>query len=205
MSALEGGPGLWNALGATGARYRFCANAEDGVCNWMLPETETASFCESCRHNHLVPDLSIPANVERWGKIELAKRYVVRALMRWRLFRSDRTQDPERGLAFDLIADETCPDGRVKRVLTGHDNGLITINVAEADDAEREARRKAMREPYRTLVGHLRHEVGHYYWDRLVKDEGRIGAFREAFGDETRGLRRGARAPLPQRRRGRTG
>ncbi len=131
-----------------------------------------------------MPDLSIAPNVERWGKIELAKRYVIRALMRWRLRRPDRKQDPERGLAFDLIADETRPDGAVKRALTGHDNGLITINIAEADDAEREARRKAMREPYRTLVGHIRHEVGHYYWDRLVNDEGRVDAFREAFGDE---------------------
>ncbi len=185
MSALEGGLALWNALGANGARYRFCANAGDNVCNWMLPDTEPSTFCESCRHNSIVPDLSIAANVERWGKIELAKRYVIRALMRWRLPRPDRKQDPERGLAFDLIADETRPDGRVRRVLTGHDNGLITINIAEADDAEREARRKAMREPYRTLVGHIRHEVGHYYWDRLVNDEGRIDAFREAFGDET--------------------
>ena len=127
----------------------------------------------------------MPANVERWGKIELAKRYVIRALMRWRLPRPDRKQDPESGLAFDLIADETRADGRIKRVLTGHDNGLITLNIAEADDAEREARRAAMREPYRTLLGHIRHEIGHYYWDRLVSDEGRIGEFREAFGDET--------------------
>ncbi len=185
MSALEGGPAVWNALGAAGARYRFCANAEAGVCNWMLAEAEASSFCESCRHNHLVPDLSVPANVERWGKIELAKRYVIRALMRWRLPRPDRKQDPESGLAFDLIADETRADGRIKRVLTGHDNGLITLNIAEADDAEREARRAAMREPYRTLLGHIRHEIGHYYWDRLVSDEGRIGEFRDAFGHET--------------------
>ena len=69
-------------------------------------------------------------------------------------------------------------------ILTGHDNGVITINVAEADDAERERRRLQMHEPYRTLLGHFRHEVGHYYWDRLIKDSPRLEAFRAVFGDE---------------------
>ena len=60
--------------------------------------------------------------------------------------------------------------------MTGHDDGLITINIAEADSAERERRRVELGEPYRTLLGHLRHEVGHYYWDLLVRDGGRIEA-----------------------------
>ena len=70
-------------------------------------------------------------------------------------------------------------------MLTGHDDGLITINVAEADSAERERRRLELGEPYRTLLGHLRHEVGHYYWDLLVRDGGRIEAARAIFGDES--------------------
>ena len=75
--------------------------------------------------------------------------------------------------------------GEVKEhVLTGHDDGIIVINVAEADDAERERRRTQMHEPYRTLLGHLRHEIGHYYWDRLVRDSERLAEFRELFGDE---------------------
>jgi hypothetical protein len=69
-------------------------------------------------------------------------------------------------------------------VLTGHANGLITINIAEADDVERERRRQQLHEPYRTLLGHFRHEVGHYYWDRLIKDNSALGTFREYFGDE---------------------
>ena len=69
--------------------------------------------------------------------------------------------------------------------MTGHDNGLVTIALAEADDAERERRRAAMGEPYRTLLGHFRHEVGHYYWDRLVRDEGRLDQCRAVFGDDS--------------------
>jgi hypothetical protein len=59
--------------------------------------------------------------------------------------------------------------------LTGHLNGLITINVAEADDTERD----------RTLLGHLRHEVAHYYWDRLMPNSKWLPGFRKLFGDET--------------------
>ena len=68
--------------------------------------------------------------------------------------------------------------------MTGHANGVITLNVAEADDDERVRRRVALGEPYRTLLGHLRHESGHYYWDRLIQATGRQEAFRSVFGDE---------------------
>src|SRR4029453_19363135 len=70
------------------------------------------------------------------------------------------------------------------RVMTGHASGLITSNAEEADDALREQIKYALREPYRTLVGHLRHEVGHYYWDRLVWNTPWRGPFRQLFGDE---------------------
>ena len=47
--------------------------------------------------------------------------------------------------------------------------------------------RQAMGESYRTLLGHLRHEVGHWFWDVLVQgDPGRLDAFRGLFGDERR-------------------
>jgi hypothetical protein len=69
--------------------------------------------------------------------------------------------------------------------MTGHDNGVITIAVIEADDVERERRRVAMGEPYRTLLGHFRHEIGHYFWDRLVADRGLVDACRARFGNET--------------------
>jgi hypothetical protein len=88
------------------------------------------------------------------------------------------------GLTFDFLADSIDCDGKPVPALTGHDAGVITINVAEGDDGVREQRRMAMREPYRTLLGHFRHEIGHYYWDVLVRDGKRIDRFRELFGDE---------------------
>ena len=133
----------------------------------------------------MIPDLNIPQNIERWRKIELAKRYVFRSLMRWRLPRPNKIDDPDRGLAFDFLGDVGSNTGGAAHVLTGHDDGLITLNVAEGDDVEREKRRAALGEPYRTLVGHFRHEIGHYYWDRLVRDDSRrLEAFRAVFGDE---------------------
>ena len=185
MSALEGGPEAFSALGAGGRKYRYCDNAASGACNWLIPAESPDRLCQSCRHNRTIPDLSVPENVERWRRIELAKRYVIRALMRWRLPMADRKEDPENGLAFDFLNDVTTPDGQEQRVMTGHDNGVITLNVIEGDDAEREKRRASLGELYRTLVGHLRHEIGHYYWDRLVRDGGRLEAFRELFGDES--------------------
>jgi hypothetical protein len=88
--------------------------------------------------------------------------------------------DPERGLTFEFLAD----GDRETPVMTGHADGLITVNIAEADDAERERRRTAMHEPYRTLLGHMRHESGHYYWDHLIAQTSEIDEFRSLFGDE---------------------
>jgi hypothetical protein len=86
------------------------------------------------------------------------------------------------GLAFEFLEDSR--QGDAKRVLTGHDNGLITINIAEADDVHRETERTLQKEPYRTLLGHFRHEIGHYFWDVLISNNPKLEAFRELFGDE---------------------
>jgi hypothetical protein len=181
MAAVEAEGKGWRALESESGPYVYCANWELGGCNWLIDGNSEATLCESCRHNRVIPDLSIPDNVLRWQKIELAKQYLFRSLMRWRLPIPDRVEDPEQGLAFDLLSD----DGEVEPVKTGHADGVITLNIAEADDAERENRRMSMGETYRTLVGHFRHEIGHYYWDRLVRDRGRIPEFRELFGDES--------------------
>jgi hypothetical protein len=180
MSALDGGPSQFQALAADSASYRYCDNAQHGVCNWLVPQESADRLCEACRHNRTIPDLSIGQNIERWAKIELAKRYVFRSLLRWRLPHPAKTEDAEKGLAFDFLS-----DGGQTPVLTGHDDGLITLNIAEGDDAEREKRRTSLGEPYRTLVGHFRHELGHYYWDRLVREGGRLQPFRNLFGDES--------------------
>lgn len=184
MSALDGGPSSFVALGGDGANYRFCGNAQHGVCNWMVREDAPDIFCNSCRLNRTIPDLSIPRNIERWGKLELAKRYVIRSILRWGLPHPGKQQEPERGLAFEFLGDVQTGAGPSHKVLSGHYHGLITLNIAEADEGVRETRRAAMGEPYRTLIGHFRHEIGHYYWDLLVRDGGRIDAFRATFGDE---------------------
>lgn len=180
LSALEPEGEAWRALADPGTLYRFCANAEHGACNWMLPADAEATFCAACQHNLTIPDLSVPENLRRWQELEGAKHRLFYTLFKLGLPVPARPGDPE-GLAFNFLAD---PPDDAPRVLTGHDNGLITINVIEADDAEREKLRTAMHEPYRTLLGHFRHEVGHFFWDKLVRDKGRLDGFRELFGDE---------------------
>ena len=91
-----------------------------------------------------------------------------------------KVDDSFNGLAFDLVTSQP----GAGTVLTGHDNGLITLNLQEADDAIRESIRTAMGEPYRTLLGHFRHETGHYYWDLLVKNSPLLEDFRQLFGNE---------------------
>lgn len=130
-----------------------------------------------------MPNLDDPANLVAWRRVEDAKHRLVYTLMRLGLPLPDRRQSPQDGLMFDILADP--PDNDAPRVMTGHDNGLVTLALAEADDAERERRRTLMREPYRTLLGHFRHEVGHWYWDRLVRDRGLLAETRTVFGDDT--------------------
>ena len=179
ISALEEAGPVWKALGSPDREWRFCANAEYSVCNWLVPAASTARFCVACRHNRMVPDLSEKANWDSWAKMELAKHRLFYTLLRLGLPTPSRVENPANGLVFDFLTDA---EGKV---MTGHDDGLITLAVAEADDAEREARRARMGEPYRTLLGHFRHEVGHFYWDMLIRDGHRIEAFRAVFGDES--------------------
>ena len=121
-----------------------------------------------------------PGNQNLWRLIEIAKHRLFYTLLELKLPLITRAEDPDEGLVFEFMADES-PS---KKVLTGHDEGRITLSIAEADDAEREKRRKAMGEPYRTLLGHFRHEIGHYYWDRLVRDSPALEACRAVFGDD---------------------
>jgi hypothetical protein len=165
---------------ADGARWKACGNAVQGLCNWLVPAEDADAFCPACELNRTIPDLGVPGNAERWQALEAAKRRLVYALLRLRLPLRSHKEDEDRGLAFDFLA-----DAGDAPVMTGHDDGLITINIAEADSPERERRRVELGEPYRTLLGHLRHEVGHYYWDVLVRDGGKLEAARAVFGDES--------------------
>jgi hypothetical protein len=164
--------------------WRICANHKLIGCNWLIEPDDTAHFCASCRHTLVIPDLALNQNVDRWAKLERAKRILFYALHKFHLPLPDQTASPENWLRFEFKADQLTLGGQQSKVLTGHDNGLITINIAEADDAVRERNRVAMGEPYRTLLGHFRHEIGHYYWDRLVLDRSQVENFRALFGDE---------------------
>jgi hypothetical protein len=182
VTALQAKEGAWQALAEPKGKYRYCANAEHNVCNWLLPFHHPEQFCAACRHNRTIPDLSQPHNLTRWRKIETAKHRLFYTLLKLRLPLTTRVEDPE-GLGFDFIADQNGGFGHA-HVMTGHDSGLITINLAEADDPERERQRFEMGEAYRTLLGHFRHEIAHYYWGRLVARSSFLQEFRNIFGDE---------------------
>ena len=174
--------GTWRSpiLQAAGKTYRLCKNyTDEQICNWAVPASDPESLCASCRLTRTIPDLSQPGHRPAWYRLEMAKRRVIFTLLQLSLPLQSFEEDSERGLAFEFKADE--PGAKV---LTGHLNGVITIHVSEADDVERERQKRAVHEPYRTIVGHIRHEVGHYYWERLIGASTRVETFRSLFGDE---------------------
>jgi len=174
--------GLWvDASGATQGLLRQCDNSAHGVCNWLCDDATTDLFCVACRHNKIIPDLTVEGNLARWQQLEVAKHRLFYTILRLGLPVQTRLDNPEEGLEFDFMG---APDGS-GGVLTGHSDGVITIALREADDVEREKMRVEMGEYYRTLLGHFRHEIGHYFWNVLVRDAGRLGACRAMFGDDT--------------------
>jgi len=162
------------------ARYRLCQNhTSESACNFAVPQHDPNPLCVACRLTRVLPDLSVPENPLRWYRLEVAKRRLFYTLGKLGLVATAPSDGSADGPMFQFLAD--LPG---QPVLTGHAQGMITINVAEADDAERVKRRVEMHEPYRTLLGHFRHESGHYYWDRLIDEGGRQESFRKVFGDE---------------------
>ena len=149
-----------------------CDNRAIIGCNWSVDDP--GRYCSSCSLNRTIPNLSFPRNVLLWRRVEEAKRRLIYDLRRLRLPLVSRTGA---AIAFDLLTEEAGP------VLTGHLSGVITLNIVEADDVERESRRTAFREPYRTLLGHFRHEVGHFYWEMLVQGTKLQAPFDLIFGD----------------------
>lgn len=159
---------------------RLCRNArERDACNWLVAGPADAEYCGSCALSSVIPDLTDAANLTAWRRIEAAKRRLLYTLRALGLPVANRADQPDGGLTFRFLkGTEAAP------VMTGHDDGVITLNIDEADFAFRENMREKMGEGYRTVLGHLRHEIGHYYWDRLIRDGGRQPAFRTLFGDE---------------------
>ncbi len=187
IEAAEGRADVWRPASGTAREgsplYRLCRNCtEHGVCNWALPADEDAEYCRACRLNHVIPNLGSVKGKEAWRALEAAKRRVIYTLFELGLAVEPKSTLHPEGLMFDFLEDGTSADA--PKVLTGHDDGLVTINVAEADASFREKMRQRMGEAYRTVLGHFRHEVGHYFWDRLIKDGPHLAAFRDRFGDE---------------------
>jgi hypothetical protein len=152
-----------------------CANRTLIGCNWSSDRSEP--YCLSCRLTRTIPNLGPPQNVPLWRRVEQAKRRLVYDLIRLEL---PLANGEGQQVAVDILSEEAS----TSPVMTGHLDGLITLSLSEADDVERETRRHAFREPYRTLLGHFRHEVGHFYWDVLVNDTALQNPFRLIFGDE---------------------
>lgn len=156
-----------------GARLSYCANEAHGACNWLVRAGSASPFCTACELNRTIPNLSDPANVIAWREFERAKKRLVYSLLRLGL-PLDGAALGKAPLTFDFVA----------AALTGHLDGVITIAIGEADSLERERQRRAMAETYRSLLGHLRHESGHYYWMLLIEGTGHVARFRQLFGDE---------------------
>ncbi len=184
LVALEKDGDAWTAVEGTGQRFHYCRNHDSGVCNWLIPAAGEKTLCSACELNRTIPNLGDPGNVAAWQNIEAAKHRLIYSIHRFGLPLQNKAEAPATGLAFDFLSDEGAPPN-VPGISTGHTRGCITINIAEADPAHREWTRTRMAEPYRTLIGHFRHEIGHYYWERLVRSApDTLTAFRGLFGDE---------------------
>jgi hypothetical protein len=172
----------WSIIPTDGQAYDYCANHKHNVCNWLVPAGQ--EFCEACALNRTIPRLDNDNNRLAWQQLEKAKHRLIYGLKQLRLPVVSKADQPNTGLAFDFLSDPQDGDPEHK-VTTGHANGLITINLAEADSVHREWIRRKLSEPYRTLIGHFRHEVGHYYWEVLVQPKSdTLAVFRQLFGNE---------------------
>jgi hypothetical protein len=142
-----------------------CANAGLADCNWV---PDDGPLCGCCALTRTRPADDDGAGLAAFARTEAAKRRLV--------FQLDELGLPTDGVVFDLLSSAEQP------VTTGHADGVVTIDLAEGDDPHREALRVQLAEPYRTLLGHLRHEIGHWYWTVLVQPDPE--PFRALFGDE---------------------
>lgn len=181
MKTFEVTPEGWKRLDGSTKLYRPCKNYQQHqVCNWMVNIDSPSDFCESCRLTRVIPNLHEEQNITYWAQLETAKRRFLYMTQRLNIFPRRKKDDNDRkGLSFRFLV----PTDK-KPVLTGHANGVITLNAFEADHLYRERTRISMGEEYRTLLGHFRHESGHYYFDVLIDQSHWIDEFRTLFGDE---------------------
>lgn len=165
---------VFRALGLPARRrLAYCANAAHGACNWLTTLDSSGGLCRACSLNRTIPNLSEPGNIDAWRLLERAKKRLVYSLLRF-------------GLPFDTASGAGKPMTLdfAKNAATGHLDGVITIDIMEADAVERERQRQHFQEPYRSLLGHLRHESGHFFWPAVTAEPKALTEFRTLFGDE---------------------
>jgi hypothetical protein len=165
--------------------YTYCKNHIHNLCNWLVDTDDHSEFCLACSLNRTIPHLLDSDNLDKWKQIEFAKHRLVYQLLRFRLPVVSKMEDEQKGLCFDFISKNEVSE-ESKGIMTGHADGVITLLISEADPVIREKIKQQMSERYRTLLGHFRHEVGHYFWDRLIRDQHfNLENFRAVFGNET--------------------
>jgi hypothetical protein len=169
----------WSVIGEPdGPRFRSCARSESAACNWLIAESEVHGSCASCRLTQGEPP-SEESELRAFALAEGAKRRLLYQLLDLSLPVVGRDRDPEVGLAFVLAGGKTGSP-----VVTGHRYGVITLDLSESDSVHRERMKSQFGEPYRTVLGHFRHEIGHYYWMLLIEGRPAHKRFRRLFGDE---------------------
>jgi hypothetical protein len=166
---------------AAGLVWWICRNLDLSGCTWLTPVE--GGQCAACDLTRTRPADDDVEGLEQFVLAERAKRHLVIELDTLGFPVVSRLEDPEEGLAFDLLS--TTERAAEDNVVIGHESGVITIDLAESDDAYREKVRAQLDEPYRTMLGHLRHETGHYYEWQLVRGDERMSRCRELFGDES--------------------
>ena len=164
-----------------GTQIQRCGNfSPNAICSRLIPVGDADALCDYCQLTEVIPDLAIDGNIEKWRRLEHAKQRVLHQIDQIGLMFRDSGGTLVPKLSFEF------KDGAKGPVSTGHDQGQIVVNIIEADSVQRERTRVEFGEPQRTLVGHFRHELGHFFWDRLVQfDNARLTNFRNVFGDET--------------------
>lgn len=155
----------------------LCKNQSLDICNWSTKGSSQENFCIACSLNREVPNPQNNSSFVKWKNLEPAKHRLIYQLLKLGLPIASKLEKTD-GIAFDFLS-----ENNEQKALTGHANGVVTILLSEADSVKREQLKKDMNEPYRTLLGHFRHEIGHYYWDVLF-DEKNIKKYRAIFGDE---------------------
>ena len=158
-------------------QHPICANLDRCGCNWIADPARRSGSASTARLTRTRPADGDTLGLAQYWVAEAAKRRLVFGLDELGL--PVKVSDGYLGLAFDLLSSHQT------KIITGYHNGVITLDLAESDDAHREALRQSMDEPYRTVLGHFRHEIGHYYCELLALTTDRREEFRALFGDET--------------------